>query len=226
MRWASSGGADAVLGDQEGQRGVGVVRGPPQAVAEGLRIELVAHVEDGYARFGPDPSVGADPHAGVHLDAQEVVPLGAVEKHVLGVVADAPESLLATGSQLVVGHRQGQADRDTGGGLPDRRHGGAVSRHQIGPDPLREILVGLAGWEHPGVPSHGGHNVGLVDGAGPGDHPGRAPAPRRRRSARTGRSCPCFSQPPSAANQRGVVKWWKVTTGSTPRSRRPSHCRR
>ena len=30
-----------------------------------------------------------------------------------------------------------------------------------------------------------------------------------------------LSQPPSAVSQRGVVKWWKVTTGSTPRSRKP-----
>ena len=31
------------------------------------------------------------------------------------------------------------------------------------------------------------------------------------------------SQPPCSTSQHGVVKWWKVTTGSTPRSRRPRH---
>ena len=34
------------------------------------------------------------------------------------------------------------------------------------------------------------------------------------------------SQPPCAATHRGFVKWWNVTTGSMPRSRRPSHIRR
>ena len=34
------------------------------------------------------------------------------------------------------------------------------------------------------------------------------------------------SPTPLAVSQRGVVKWWKVTTGSTPRSRRAAHCRR
>ena len=153
-------------------------------------------------------------------------PVGAVEEDVLGVVADALQSLLAAGSELVVGHRQRQADRDSGGGVADRLHGGAVAGHQIGPDPVGEVLVGLAGWEHPGVPAHGGHDVGLVDGAGPGHHAAEllghhaaeAPEPLDR--------CRGFSQPPWAANQRGVVKWWKVTTGSMPRSRRPSHCRR
>ena len=32
--------------------------------------------------------------------------------------------------------------------------------------------------------------------------------------------------PPSATAQRGVVKWWKVTTGSTPWARQEAHTRR
>ena len=31
------------------------------------------------------------------------------------------------------------------------------------------------------------------------------------------------SQPPRAASQVGVVKWWKVTTGVMPRSRQAAH---
>ena len=34
------------------------------------------------------------------------------------------------------------------------------------------------------------------------------------------------SQPPRATTQRGVVKWCRVTVGSTPRARRASHRRR
>ena len=33
-------------------------------------------------------------------------------------------------------------------------------------------------------------------------------------------------QPPRAATQRGVVKWWKVTIGSRPCSRQAPHMRR
>ena len=35
-----------------------------------------------------------------------------------------------------------------------------------------------------------------------------------------------LSQPPSAVSQSGVVKWWNVTTASTPRSPSPMHWRR
>ena len=35
-----------------------------------------------------------------------------------------------------------------------------------------------------------------------------------------------LSQPPSAAAQRGVVKWWNVTTGSRPLSRQLAIIRR
>ncbi len=35
-----------------------------------------------------------------------------------------------------------------------------------------------------------------------------------------------FDQPPSAAAHRGVVKWWKVTVASNPRSRQAAHTRR
>ena len=37
---------------------------------------------------------------------------------------------------------------------------------------------------------------------------------------------PGSAHPPAAANQRGDVKWWKVTTGSSPRSRLAAHTRR
>ena len=47
--------------------------------------------------------------------------------------------------------------------------------------------------------------------------------PQKRPKRSTARS---VSQPPWAVSHRGVVKWWKVTTGSTPRSRSPTHWRR
>ena len=45
-----------------------------------------------------------------------------------------------------------------------------------------------------------------------------------RRTERTDRPHRALAQPPSPANQRGVVKWQYVTTGVTPLSRHaPDH---
>lgn len=46
-------------------------------------------------------------------------------------------------------------------------------------------------------------------------------AKRAKRSAVAG-----SAQPPRAATQRGVVKWWKVRIGVSPRARQASHMRR
>ena len=47
------------------------------------------------------------------------------------------------------------------------------------------------------------------------------PQKRAKRSAVAG-----SAQPPAAATHRGVVKWWKVTTGSSPSSQQPVHMAR
>ena len=51
--------------------------------------------------------------------------------------------------------------------------------------------------------------------------------PAARSQKRANRSAVAGSvQPPAAATQRGLVKWWKVTTGSMPSSRQPAHTAR
>ena len=58
--------------------------------------------------------------------------------------------------------------------------------------------------------------------------PGRSPrAPAVTSQYRAKRSTTAGdSHPPSAVTQRGVVKWWNVTTGSTPWARHDAHTRR
>ena len=51
-----------------------------------------------------------------------------------------------------------------------------------------------------------------------------ATARSQKRAKRSGASGD--SHPPRAASQRGVVKWWKVTTGSIPRPMHAPQMRR
>ena len=46
----------------------------------------------------------------------------------------------------------------------------------------------------------------------------------QNRAKRSGASS--ASQPPRPASQRGMVKWWRVTTGTRPRSWHRAHWRR
>ena len=52
-----------------------------------------------------------------------------------------------------------------------------------------------------------------------------SPAARWQKAANRS-AVPGSAHPPRSATHRGVVKWWKVTTGSMPRSSSASHCRR
>ena len=160
------GRADAVLGDQQVGRTAGVLPRAPEAVPQRGRVELVAHVEDGYALLVAGPAVGPDEHARVDLHAEEVVPLGGVEEDILGVVPDALELLVAARGQLVVGHGEGQSDGHVWCGGADGVDGDAVGISQALAHRAGQRDVGLPRREHPGMPAHGGHDVGLVDCAG------------------------------------------------------------
>ena len=85
----------------------------------------------------------------------------------------------------------------------------------------RERDVRLARREHAGVPAHGRHDVGLVDGAGARHHVAQAPRSTAAQNRPKRSTAPSLSQPPCAVSQSGVVKWWNVTTGSTPRPAQP-----
>ena len=52
-----------------------------------------------------------------------------------------------------------------------------------------------------------------------------APATTSQKRPKRSTAAP-LSQPPWSVSHRGVVKWWKVTTGSMPRSRSAAHSRR
>ena len=64
----------------------------------------------------------------------------------------------------------------------------------------------------------------LMVQAQPMRSPRWAAARRTKRAKRSGASG--ASQPPRAESQRGVVKWWKVTTGAIPRPWQAAHMRR
>jgi hypothetical protein len=149
MRWASSVVPIPFSVTSRGRRRAGVVPGAPQAVAEGLRVELVAHVEHGDPRLVAGPPVGADEHAGVDLHAQEVVAAGGVEEDVLGVVADALELLLAARGRLVVGHGQRQADRHPGSGAPGWPRRPRCPGHEVGATRYERSLSVLPGGNIP-----------------------------------------------------------------------------
>jgi hypothetical protein len=88
---------------------------------------------------------------------------------------------------------------------------------------LTEVV--MSGRERPHEPAHQRHDVRLVDRARDPDLVTRRATARSQN--RANRSTIAGSvQPPSATAQRGVVKWWKVTTGTRPRSRVAAHIRR
>ncbi len=102
----------------------------------------------------------------VHLHAQEVVPLGRVEEDVFRVVPDALQLFLAARRKLIIGHGQGHPDRNTGCSGANRLDRHTVRGDEAGSDGAGEGEVLLSRREHPRMPAHGRHNVGLVECAG------------------------------------------------------------
>ena len=82
------------------------------------------------------------------------------------MVPDALELFLASGCDLVVGHGQGQADRDAWGSGADGLDRHAVGSGEASGHGTRERKVPLPGWEHSGVPTHGRGDVRFVQCAG------------------------------------------------------------
>ena len=98
------GGADAVLGDQQGNRTAGVVPGPSQTVAERRRVELVCPCRGWARRPRSRPIRRGRSACGCTPARRGSRPPGGIEEHVLGVVPDALELLFAARRELVVGH--------------------------------------------------------------------------------------------------------------------------
>ena len=82
------------------------------------------------------------------------------------MVPDALELLLAAGSELIIGHGQGQSDRNPRCSGTDCFNRHAVRRGETGGHGTGEGEVLLPRREHPRMPAHGRHNVGFVESAG------------------------------------------------------------
>ncbi len=83
-------------------------------------------------------------------------------------------------------------------------HGGVAS----------EVLLDT-GWVLALEVTHDGDDIGLVDGAGPSDEVAEV---RDRMLHEAGEAVGAVGRLPAprAVSHRGVVKWWKVTTGRIP----------
>ena len=214
------GGADPVLGDQQRQGPAGVVPGAPQAVGQGGRVELVAHIEHGHPRLGPGPPVGPDALAGVDLHAQEVVARRwrrGRRPRSGGACSPAwPRRPDAAGSRSWTGSGPPARPGPRPGWPPPRpgaRRSGSAP--PPGRGPCRSCPEGTC---PPCQPMTATTLGSLMVQARVITSPERPGHHRRQKRPKRSTAAP-LSQPPWAASQRGVVKWWKVTTGSMPRSR-------
>ena len=192
-----------------------------------MRPVLVAHVEDLDAGLGSEHAGRADAGARVGLHAEEVVAAGGFEVDVLVLRAELVDPVLVTRLGGPVAHRERQADRVVAGAPFERVVGAPVRIHEhVGRPGVAVEVVGPAGREHAHEVPHERHDVRLVDGAGHADAVAEVGARPLAEAGEALRRSTGFVQPPCAASQRGVVKWWKVTTGSRPRSRQASTMRR
>ena len=123
------------------------------------------------------------------------------------------QPLLAPGHELPVVHRQGEPDGEVPGAARRASTPSTCARHNASLTASAPARVADRGREHLEAIPHGGHDVGLVQRAGPADEVAEVLAPTRsqNRAKRSGASA--ASQPPRSDSHRGMVKWLSVTTG-------------
>ena len=210
------GGADAVLGDEHGH----CRRSPPRrggSSPRAPRARTRSPSASADARLRAEQPVGPDADARVASARRRSRRRVAASRNTSSMSRRSRSRAgFAAVDGLVVGHGERQPDRRRPGaarGSPRRPCRCAATKTSLAR--RRRSRVALPGREDAVEMAEGRHDVRLVDGAGAADHVAECAAARSQKRAKASAVAGSV-QPPRAATQRGVVKWWNVTIGSMP----------